>query len=155
MSSAFHAILRHVKPFRSANPSVNMGSLLATRKNVAGKPYRSRMGTACSNWHRSPSSNVRETSAGLSIRPGFFPFSSRLRAKQFFVFGHIFQNPWLNSVVANASVRVYAANGCCKIQNACVYESGNAQVTYSPSPGAYLFPNVQREYFLFVRREVM
>src|SRR5258707_10819591 len=49
------------------HPSVWIGSVLATKKNVAGKPYRSRMGTACSNWHRSPSSKVRETSAGLSI----------------------------------------------------------------------------------------
>src|SRR6266851_10384943 len=52
-------------------PSVWIGSVLATKKNVAGKPYWSRMGTACSNWHRSPSSKVRDTSAGLSMMVDF------------------------------------------------------------------------------------
>jgi hypothetical protein len=43
------------------------GISVGTKKNVPGKPCWSRMRTPRSNWHRSPSSNVRETSAGLFI----------------------------------------------------------------------------------------
>jgi hypothetical protein len=66
-------------------PSLRIESVLATKKKVAGKPCPLRMGRACSNWHRSPSSNVSETSVCMifSELPVGSVESSGLRKEQY------------------------------------------------------------------------
>src|ERR1700691_2620685 len=86
-------------------PSVWIASLSATKKNVAEKPCLSRIGTACSNWQRSPSSNVREIIAGRSIvlvRSGQY----RIQTPQYRFF------PLLLWAVERVRFKVYEYQGC-------------------------------------------